>query len=52
MGSRRELVALLRFLDATGVRPVVDSVRPLAQARDAFERLAAGDAFGKLVLTT
>jgi NADPH:quinone reductase-like Zn-dependent oxidoreductase len=51
MGTRSELVALLRFLDSTGLRPVVDSVRPLADARAAFERLASGSAFGKLVLT-
>jgi NADPH:quinone reductase-like Zn-dependent oxidoreductase len=52
MGTRGELVALLRLLDATGVRPVVDSVRPLADAREAFARLASGETFGKLVLTT
>jgi NADPH:quinone reductase-like Zn-dependent oxidoreductase len=52
MGTRAELVRLLRFLDATGVRPFVDSVRPLADARAAFERLDKGDSFGKLVLTT
>ncbi|HWL37315.1 MAG TPA: zinc-binding dehydrogenase [Frankiaceae bacterium] len=52
MGTRAELVRLLRFLDATGVRPFVDSVRPLAEARAAFERLDAGESFGKLVLTT
>ena len=52
MGTRRELTDLLRFLDVTGVRPYVDSVRPLAEARDAFARLAAGETFGKLVLTT
>ena len=51
MGSRAELVALLRMLEATGVRPLVDSVRPLAEAREAFERLQAGESFGKLVLT-
>ena len=52
MGTRAELARLLRFLDATGVRPLVDSVRPLADAREAFERLLAGESFGKLVLTT
>jgi NADPH:quinone reductase-like Zn-dependent oxidoreductase len=51
MGTRGELESLLRFLDVTGVRPAVDSVRPLAEARAAFERLAAGESFGKLVLT-
>ena len=52
MGTRAELVRLLRFLDATGVRPFVDSVRPLSEARGAFERLDRGESFGKLVLTT
>jgi NADPH:quinone reductase-like Zn-dependent oxidoreductase len=32
------------------VRPVIDDVRPLADARASFERLAGGDVFGKLVL--
>ncbi len=52
MGTRTELEQLLRFLDATGTRPLVDEVFPLAQARAAFEKLATGDVFGKLVLTT
>jgi NADPH:quinone reductase-like Zn-dependent oxidoreductase len=51
MGTKAELAALLRMLDATGVRPLVDSVLPLADARAAFARLAAGDSFGKVVLT-
>ena len=51
MGTRDELVALLRMLVATGVRPVIDSVRPLEEAAAAFARMASGDAFGKLVLT-
>ncbi|MCW2607386.1 MAG: molecular chaperone GroES [Frankiales bacterium] len=52
MGTRTELEQLLRLLDATGTRPLVDEVFPLARARDAFEKLATGDVFGKLVLTT
>lgn len=52
MGTRDELLALLRFVDRTGVRPIVDSVRPLAAARDAFAALEQGETFGKLVLTT
>ncbi|HVF04137.1 MAG TPA: zinc-binding dehydrogenase [Frankiaceae bacterium] len=51
MGTRGELARLLRFLDATGIRPLVDSVRPLSEARASFERLNSGDSFGKLVLT-
>ena len=51
MGTRDELAALVAFLDRTGVRPLIDDVRPLAAARVSFERLAQGDQFGKLVLT-
>lgn len=51
MGTRAELEELLRFLALTGIRPLVDSERPLAEARDAFARMAAGEEFGKLVLT-
>lgn len=51
MGTRRELEQLVRLLDVTGVRPVIDEVLPMTDARRAFERLLAGDVFGKLVLT-
>jgi len=51
MGTRTELEQLLRLCEATGVRPLVDEVIPLAEAARGFERLQAGDVFGKLVLT-
>jgi NADPH:quinone reductase-like Zn-dependent oxidoreductase len=51
MGTRTELSQLLAFLVATGVRPTIDSTLPLADAREGFERLIAGDVFGKIVLT-
>lgn len=50
MGTRSELQELLSFCEVTGVRPLIDAVLPLADARQGFERLAAGDLFGKLVL--
>ncbi|MSO96481.1 MAG: Zn-dependent oxidoreductase [Thermoleophilia bacterium] len=50
MGTLEEFHALLAFLERTGVRPLVDSTFPLADAHAAFERLASGDAFGKVVL--
>ncbi|MFI5044081.1 MAG: Zn-dependent oxidoreductase, partial [Acidimicrobiales bacterium] len=34
------------------VRPIIDDVRPLADARASFDMMVAGDIFGKLVLTT
>ena len=51
MGTRQELQDLLAFCVATGLRPRIDDVRPLADARTSFERLAEGTVFGKLVLT-
>jgi len=51
MGTRDELAGLLSLLAATGVRPQVDEVVPLAEAARAFERLASGDVVGKIVLT-
>jgi NADPH:quinone reductase-like Zn-dependent oxidoreductase len=49
MGTRSELVALLRFVEATGVRPVIDDVVSLADARTGFDRMARGEVFGKVV---
>jgi len=50
MGTREDLEALAALCVTSGVRPTIDSVRPLSEARDAFARLVAGDSFGKLVL--
>lgn len=50
MGTRDELAALLSLCAGRGVRPVIDTVYPFSRARQALERLAAGDVFGKLVL--
>ncbi|MEZ0581175.1 zinc-binding dehydrogenase [Nocardioides sp. MH1] len=51
MGTRDELASLVTMLDATGVRPVLDRVLPMEQARDGFAAMAEGDVFGKIVLT-
>ena len=51
MGTRDELERLVRLCVERDVRPVIESVIPLNSARDAFEALAGGDVFGKLVLT-
>ncbi|MCZ4120194.1 zinc-binding dehydrogenase [Streptomyces sp. H39-S7] len=52
MGTKDELEDLLSFCAATGVRPVIDSVLPLDRAREGFEKMAGGELFGKIVLTT
>ena len=51
MGTRDELERLLRLCVERDVRPVIERELPLEDARAAFEALAAGDVFGKLVLT-
>lgn len=51
MGTRDELGRLLRFLETTGVRPVVHDTMPLSRARDGFAAMAEGDLFGKIVFT-
>jgi NADPH:quinone reductase-like Zn-dependent oxidoreductase len=50
MGNAREFAEILRLLGSGALRPVVDSVVPVREARRALERLAAGEHFGKLVL--
>ena len=50
MGNAREFAEVLRLLGSGALRPVVDSVVPIREARGALERLAAGEHFGKLVL--
>ncbi|MGH3428213.1 MAG: zinc-binding dehydrogenase, partial [Mycobacteriales bacterium] len=50
MGTKEELVELLALVASGRVRPVIDSTFPFEQAPKAFERLASGDAFGKVVL--
>jgi NADPH:quinone reductase-like Zn-dependent oxidoreductase len=50
MGTRAELEALLRLCETTGLRPLIDEEMALRDARRGFERLAAGDVVGKLVL--
>ncbi|MER8183677.1 zinc-binding dehydrogenase [Kitasatospora sp. NPDC094015] len=51
MGTKEELAGLLSLCRTAGVRPVIDSVLPLADAAEGFARLAKGDVFGKIVLT-
>jgi NADPH:quinone reductase-like Zn-dependent oxidoreductase len=50
MGSKAELFQVLRFVDEKRLRPVLDRVLPLAEARTAQELLARREQFGKVVL--
>ncbi len=51
MGTLEELQELTDLLVETGVRPVIDRVLPLADAREAFVAMNEGSVRGKLVLT-
>ncbi|SRR6266508_2246858 len=48
--SREQLIELARLVDEGAVRPVIDSVFPLAKARAAFERVMTRGKRGKVVL--
>ncbi len=50
MGSRGELVKVLRFFEDGRLKPVVDSVFPLADAAKAQEKMEKSQHFGKIVL--
>ena len=51
MGSPRDFEGLLVAVERGDWTPVVDTVRPLAEAGAAHERMERGEQFGKLVLS-
>jgi NADPH:quinone reductase-like Zn-dependent oxidoreductase len=52
MGTRDELSRLASFVVASGIEPLIDSVVPLADAREGFARMVDGQVTGKVVFTT
>lgn len=50
VGSRRQQQAMIRAIDATGMRPVVDETFPLEGLADAFRRQESNRHFGKICL--
>lgn len=50
VGSRAMAEALVHFIDAQGVKPVVDSIHPFAQAAEAYRVLEQQRPFGKVVI--
>ncbi|MCC6191967.1 MAG: zinc-binding dehydrogenase [Anaerolineales bacterium] len=51
MGSPADFARMLALVSEHHIRPVIDSVWPLEDGCHAFERLAQGKQFGKIVLT-
>jgi NADPH:quinone reductase-like Zn-dependent oxidoreductase len=50
VGSRRDQIDMVRGIEASGVKPVIDSRFPLAKLADAFGHLKSGRHFGKIVI--
>lgn len=50
MGNAAEYAEVVRRLGQGELRPIVDRVYPLAQARDAFERLEKAEQLGKIAV--
>jgi NADPH:quinone reductase-like Zn-dependent oxidoreductase len=52
VGSARMFRDLLRAMEAMSIAPIVDKVFAFDQAKAAYEHLASGKHFGKIVITT
>ena len=50
MGTAAELSALLDFMVAEDIRPVIDSTYGFTAVADAFARLDSGEVFGKVAI--
>ncbi len=50
MGTRDEFLSLLDFVESRKLKPIIDSVFPLSQVPEAFQRLHAKEHFGKIVI--
>lgn len=51
VGNAQDLAELVQAIEKNNIRPVVDSVYPVEQTQEAFNRLKSGKAFGKIVIT-
>jgi NADPH:quinone reductase-like Zn-dependent oxidoreductase len=50
MGTKHELMDLVGFLRATGLRPHIDRTQPLEKAAEGLRAMAEGELVGKIVL--
>ncbi|WP_026967087.1 quinone oxidoreductase family protein [Algoriphagus terrigena] len=49
MGSDRDFRQMVAFVEEKGIRPELDQIFSLEEAEKAFEKMKAGDQFGKIV---
>jgi len=50
MGNDQEFADMIALVDKHKIRPVIDSVYPLADAQAAYEKMSNGQQFGKIIL--
>lgn len=50
VGSRQNQIDMVSAMEATGLRPVIDSTFPLEKLADAFQHEASGAHFGKICI--
>lgn len=50
MGSHEDFDKVLELLTKKAIRPVIDSVFPLSEGKNAYERMNTGEHFGKIVI--
>ncbi|RYG09409.1 MAG: alcohol dehydrogenase, partial [Burkholderiales bacterium] len=50
MGSPRDFEAMVRLVEASKIRPIVDRTLPMSCANDAYAIVDRGEQFGKIVL--
>ncbi|MDH5434774.1 MAG: zinc-binding dehydrogenase, partial [Gammaproteobacteria bacterium] len=50
MGSRQDFYQVMQLVFKGKLKPVIDSVYPLEQAADAYQRLKDGNHFGKVIV--
>lgn len=48
MGSSEEFMAMLQFMERHSIRPVIDSMYPLQETYQAFQRMQQGEQYGNI----
>jgi NADPH:quinone reductase-like Zn-dependent oxidoreductase len=51
VGSREHQEAMIRAVEANGIKPIIDASFPLSHLRDAFERFSQQHHFGKIAIS-
>lgn len=50
VGSAQELQDLVKAIEVNNMKPIIDSIYPVENVKDAFNRLKSGKAFGKIII--